>query len=192
VTPTEEEAFEVMETMKVEFQFADEERVAFKMLPTSRAKHLKAFLVVGKINGRLVNRILVDVRATLNLIPHKYFRKLGKREEEMVPTNVILSDLTGDVSDVKGAVVVDLPIGSRTFKTTFLIIDEDVSYNLLLGQDWIHSTQCMPSSLHQALAFWNGSKVEYVKANHEASVMWANLVSVSLSGECDTPIIEPP
>lgn len=125
-TPTKEEAFEVMETMKAEFQFTDEKRVEFEKLPVSRAKHLRALMVVRKIDGRPVNMILVDAEATLNLTPHKYCRKLGKWEEEMVLTNVTLSDFTGDVSDAKGTVIVDLTIGSRKSKTTFFIIDEDV------------------------------------------------------------------
>lgn len=139
-TPTEEETSEVMETVKAKFHFAGEEKVELEKLLISRMKHLKALMVVGRIEGRPVNRILVDTRVTLNLMPHKYFRKLGKHEEEMVPTNVTLSDFTGDVSDAKRTVVMDLTIGSRTAKTTIFIIDADMSHNLLLGRDWIHST----------------------------------------------------
>lgn len=86
----------------------------------------------------------------------------------------------------------DLTIDSRMSKIIFFIIYADVSYNLLLGQDWIHNTHCMPSSLHQTLAYWNGTKVEYVRANHEASAAWADLVRAKSCEECDTLIIEPP
>ena len=59
--------------------------------------------------------------------------------------------------------IVDLTIGSKTSKTTFFVIESDDTYNLLLERDWIHANQCVPSTLHQMLAFWNGEKVEYVE-----------------------------
>lgn len=102
VNLTEEEAFKVMEIVKAEFQFINEERVEFEKLPASRAKHLRALMVVQKIDGRPVNRILVDAGAALNLMLHKYFKKLDRWEEEMVLTNVTSSDFTSDISDAKG------------------------------------------------------------------------------------------
>lgn len=77
-TLTEEEAFEVIEIVKAEFQFTNEERVEFEKLLASRVKHLKTLMVIGNIDRRPVNRILVDAEAMLNLMPHKYFRKLDK------------------------------------------------------------------------------------------------------------------
>ncbi|KAF8028640.1 hypothetical protein BT93_E1319 [Corymbia citriodora subsp. variegata] len=105
-----------------------------------KTKNLKALMVVRKIEGRLVIRILIDAGATLNLMPNIYFQKLGKDEDKIIPTNVTL------------AIVIDLTIGFRTTRTTFFISDADVSYNLSLGKDWIHSNQCIPSSLHQVLS----------------------------------------
>ena len=34
---------------------------------------------------------------------------------------------------------VELTIGSKTFLTTFFVIDGKGSYSLLLGHDWIHA-----------------------------------------------------
>lgn len=84
--------------------------------------------------------------------------------------NVILSDFAKDVNDASGAEVVVLAIENRSSKIIFFIVDVDVSYNLLLSRDWIHMNQCVPSSLHQTSAFCNGDKVEYVRANHYATI----------------------
>ena len=35
-------------------------------------------------------------------------------------------------------------------------------FNLILGRDWIHANQCVPSSLHQFLIQWIGDEVEVV------------------------------
>ncbi|KAL3717449.1 hypothetical protein ACJRO7_008955 [Eucalyptus globulus] len=84
---------------------------------------------------------------------YRYFGKIGKDEEEIIPISVTLLDFTGDIRDAKGAMVVNLMIRSRTTKITFFMIDVNGSYNLLLGRDCIHSNQYIPSSLHQRLAF---------------------------------------
>lgn len=46
----------------------------------------------------------------------------------------------------------------------FFVVDAAASTNALLGRDWIHACYCIPSSLHQALLFWNGDEVEVVWA----------------------------
>ncbi|KAM0993612.1 hypothetical protein ACFX2A_009376 [Malus domestica] len=43
--------------------------------------------------------------------------------------------------------------------TAFFIVDSKTEYNALLGQDWIHQTSCIPSSLYQVLIFWDSESV---------------------------------
>ncbi|KAM1993404.1 hypothetical protein ACFX16_009744 [Malus domestica] len=48
---------------------------------------------------------------------------------------------------------------------TFFIVDSKIEYNALLGRDWIHQTNCIPSSLYQVLIFWDGKSVVVYPAN---------------------------
>jgi hypothetical protein len=48
---------------------------------------------------------------------------------------MMLVDLKGNVSLAQGAICVELTIGSKTLLTTFFIIRERGSYDLLLGRD---------------------------------------------------------
>jgi len=66
------------------------------------------------------------------------------------------------VSLVKGAICVELTIGSKTLPTTFFVISGKGAYNLLLGRDWIHANYCIPSTMHQCLVQWVGDKIEIV------------------------------
>ena len=78
---------------------------------------------------------------------------------------MMLKDFEGVVSPVVGALCVDLTIGSKTFPTTFFVINGKGSYSLLLGRDWIHATCCIPSTMHQCLIQWIGDVVEVVAAD---------------------------
>jgi hypothetical protein len=43
---------------------------------------------------------------------------------------------------------VELTIGSTMLATTFFVVDIGGRYNMLLGRDWIHTNECVPSTLH--------------------------------------------
>jgi len=75
---------------------------------------------------------------------------------------MMLKDFEGNVSLVKGAICVELTIGSKTRPTTFFVISGKGAYNLLLGRDWIHVNWFIPSTMHQCFVQWVGDKIEIV------------------------------
>jgi hypothetical protein len=83
---------------------------------------------------------------------------------------MMLRDFGGNASQTRGALNVELTIGSKTLPTTFFIIDRKGSYSLLLGRDWIHDNCSVPSTMHQCLIQWQGDDVEVVQADALVSV----------------------
>ena len=102
----------------------------------------------------------------VNLMPYTTFRKLGKGPEDLIETDMMLKDFGGNASKTRGAINIELTIKSKTLFTTFFVIDEKGSYNLLLGRDWIHANCCVPSTMHQCLIQWHGDDVELVRATN--------------------------
>ena len=113
---------------------------------------------------------------SVNLMPYTTFCKLGKGPGDLMETNMMLKDFGGNTSKSRGAINVELTIGSKTLLTTFFIIDGKGSYNLLLGRDWIHANCCIPSTMHQCLIQWHGDDVELVHADESVNIAIANLV----------------
>jgi hypothetical protein len=63
------------------------------------------------------------------------------------------------------------------------------NYSLILGRDWIHTNQCVPSTLHQMLLQWVGDDVEQVHADASACIvvvgapiLWTNETATCLKG----------
>jgi hypothetical protein len=54
--------------------------------------------------------------------------------------------------------------------TTFFVVDMKGRCNMLLGWDWIHANECVPSTLHQCVIQWIGDEVEVVQADEEVCV----------------------
>ena len=93
----------------------------------------------GHINRKPVSRMLVDSGAIVNLMPYSLYKKLDGTDEELIKTNMTVSSVGGgDPIGAKGVASMELTVGSKTVATAFFI----------LGRDWIHANQCVPSSLH--------------------------------------------
>ena len=56
----------------------------------------------------------------------------------------------------------ELVTGELSSNTLFHVIDAKTSYNVLLGQPWLHKNGVIPSTLHQCFKFYRGGvkKVE--------------------------------
>jgi hypothetical protein len=65
----------------------------------------------------------------------------------------------------RGVTSVELTIGTKTLAAAFFVADVEGNYSLILGKDWIHANQCIPSTLHQMLIQWVGDDIEQVHAD---------------------------
>jgi hypothetical protein len=137
----------------------------FEKPANDERQHLKALFVNGRVDGQPVSKILIDGGAAINIMSYVMYRKLGKGDQDLTKTDMMLKDFEGNVSPAKGAVCVELTIGSKTLPTTFFVINGKDAYNLLLGRDWIHANCCVPSTMHQCLIQWVGDKIEVVPSD---------------------------
>jgi hypothetical protein len=112
---------------------------------------VKALYLKGYINGHPVNKMLVDTSAAVNIMPYSVLRRLGRSADDLIKTNVTLSDFNGQASEAQGVLNVDLTVGSKTVPTSFFIISSKCMYTVLLRRDWIHADCCIPSTMHQCL-----------------------------------------
>ena len=108
---------------------------------------LKALYMRGHINGKLISRILVDDGAIVNLIPYSLFKKLGGKDKQLIKMNMMVSGVGGGGPISARAVAsMELTIGSKTLAITFFVSEVQGNFNLILGRDWIHANQCVPST----------------------------------------------
>ena len=65
-------------------------------------QHLKALYMKGLVDGKPMNKILVDRSASVNLMPYTTFRKLGKGPGDLIETDMMLKDFGGNASKTRG------------------------------------------------------------------------------------------
>jgi hypothetical protein len=147
--------------------------VIFEKPREKNYKHLKAMYLKSYINGHPVNKTLVDTCAAVNIMPYSVLHRLGCCAEDLIKTNVMLSDFNGHASEAQGILNVDLTVGSKTVPTSFFIVSSKSTYTVLLRRNWIHANCCIPSTMHQCLILWDGDEVEVVHADDSIEISLA-------------------
>ncbi|KAM2108381.1 hypothetical protein EV1_024146 [Malus domestica] len=94
-------------------------------------------------------------------------KALRQSNDKLIPSGITMSSFVGDKSQTKGILHLEVNIAGRNHMTVFIIIDSKTEYNVLLGRDWIHQMNCIPSSLYQVLIFWDGKSVMVHPADNQ-------------------------
>jgi hypothetical protein len=146
-------------TLPAEFMGAEEEvaqmcldpKEAVFEKPEESSQHLKPLYIQNHIDGKPISRMLIDSGAAVNLMPYSIFKKLGREDDELVKTNLMLNGMRGNPMEVRGVISMELTIGSKSFAIVFFVVEMQGNYSVILGRDWIHVNRCIPSTLHQFL-----------------------------------------
>jgi hypothetical protein len=109
---------------------------------------LKPLYVLGHIDGKPISRMLIDGGAVVNLMSYSVFKKLGREDDDLVKTNLMLNGVGGNMMEASGIAFMDLTVGSKSLTTTFFIVEVQGNYSVILDHDWIHANHCVPSTLH--------------------------------------------
>ena len=156
-------------------------KIIFEKPASSMCQHLKPLYIKAHMDGRPVNRVLVDNGATINILPKSMLRKLFKTESDLIATDVSVSGFACEATKTKRVIPIEVKVGTMTF----FVVNIHSAYNALLGRDWIHSNWVVPSSLHQLLVFWkDDDNIEVVKADEKTFITYNNNVDAQLLHNC--------
>ncbi|XP_020106673.1 uncharacterized protein LOC109722906 [Ananas comosus] len=157
----EEDGLKVAQLQLEDVQPAD--AVVFEKPSAMQTRFIRPLFIKALIECRPVGRVMVDGGAMVNVMPTVFFKKLGKDEDELKPMDTIMTDFSGNGQQARGVLTTKITVGSKTLRTAFFVVDADSQYNLLLGRDWIHANECVPSTLHEKLFQWVEDKVEEIR-----------------------------
>ena len=141
-------------------------KMLFEKPSKQMTQHLKPLYIKAHMNGRPVNKVLVDNGLVVNIFPYKMLSKLAKTEEDLTPSDMTVNGFIGEPTLTKGIIPIQIKVRSTDNITTFFVVNTKSAYNALLGRDWIHSNWVVPSSLHQVIMFWkDNNSIEIVMAD---------------------------
>jgi hypothetical protein len=106
----------------VEFQLPEQdvavlalgaERAAFEKVKGA-GEHMKPLFVRGHLDGRPVGRMMVDGRASVNIMPLVVLKQLGHIDADVKRTILSLSGFSDEPAEVQGIISKELTVSSKT------------------------------------------------------------------------------
>ena len=98
-------------------------------------RHIRPLYVRVHFNGKSVSKVLVDNGSTINEMPLRMYRALGRNIGDLIETKEYVSTFTVEISKT--------PywhhVGSKSSLSSFFVINFTANYNALLGRDCIHA-----------------------------------------------------
>jgi hypothetical protein len=140
--------------------------------PKDSENHLKSLYIRGHLDNTPISRMLINGEAIINLMSYSFVKKMGKSDEELIKTSMMINGVGGgDPIGAKGVDSMELTVGSKTLATAFIVTEVQGNYSTILGRVWIHANHCIYSTLHQFVIQWAGDDVEVVHADTSAHVL---------------------
>ena len=81
----------------------------FEKLEDDKRQHLKALFMKGFVDGKPVTKMLVDGGVAVNIMPYVMLRKLGKSQDDLTKTDMMLKDFEGVVSPLSLLLMAKVP-----------------------------------------------------------------------------------
>jgi hypothetical protein len=151
-------------------------KMVFEKPSKHLTQHLKPLYIKAHMNGRLMNKALVDNGAAVNILPYKMLSKLAKTEEDLTPSDMAINGFIEEPTITKGIIPIQIKVGSKVNTSAFFVVNTKLAYNALLGRDWIHSNLVVPSSLHQVIMFWkDNNSIKIVMADDKPFTVCNNV-----------------
>jgi hypothetical protein len=138
--------------------------------PENPCAHMNPLFIRGHLDRMPVKHMLMDGVASVNILLLSLFKKLSHIEGDLKCINLSLSGFAGDPTEAKGIICNELMVGSKTVPMAFFMVNIKGCYNVLLRRDWIHTSECVPSTLHQCVIQWIGNEVEVVQADEDVCI----------------------
>ncbi|XP_070047191.1 uncharacterized protein [Nicotiana tomentosiformis] len=130
-----------------------------------------------------IKRVLVDPGSSTNIILWRVLEQ-AKLTGNIIPATTLLA-VFNMASVITGGEILLPTNGEGVMKMTlFEVVDDDISYNIILGRPWLHEMKVVPLTYHQLLKFLTPEGVKQIRGDQPAArEMNAILVSSSKGKE---------
>ena len=132
-----------------------DENVIFEKPDEVMKSHLRPMHIKADIARKMVNRVLVDGGAGINLLPESMLIKFERTVDQLIKENVVVTNFIGKTSTSKGIIMLNVRVETVDRVTSFIVVASKAGYNTLFGKEWIQGVGMVPSTLHQKLIIWN-------------------------------------
>ena len=131
--------------------------------------HDDPLVIRAVVANKIVHRVLIDNRSSVDIIFESTFNKMGIGREKMESVKAKLRGFFGEKVLPLGSVQLVLTLGDSPCQATttikFLIVEAPSAYNMLLGRPSLNAIRAIPSAYHMVVKFPTEKGVGMVRGN---------------------------
>ncbi|GAA0142308.1 hypothetical protein LIER_03240 [Lithospermum erythrorhizon] len=109
--------------------------------------------------------MLADGGSAVNILPLQTLKLLGISTDELQQSCILIQGFNQNGQRALGKVALHLTIGELEITSRFHVIDARITFNVLPRRPWIHSSNAVPSTLHQCLKYYKSIAERTIKAD---------------------------
>ncbi|XP_021767688.1 uncharacterized protein LOC110732083 [Chenopodium quinoa] len=119
--------------------------------------HDDPLVLITKINGADIKRVLVDGDSSANVLFMKAFNEMKRGRQYLTPVSYPVIGFNGSTVRLEGSIVLLVRLGdglkARDMMVEFLVVDVPSTYNAIIGRPIIHDVQAVVSTYHLTIAY---------------------------------------
>ena len=116
--------------------------------------HNDALVVMARINGFIVKRVMVDQGSGADVMYQDLFKGLGLKDEDLSKYDTPLVGFDGQVVIPKGQISLPVNMEGKEVVVAFIVVASFSPYTAILERPWIHAMRAV--SFYQFLKKWKG------------------------------------
>ena len=120
-------------------------------MEVEHSDHRRPLYLMATKNGVQIKRVLVDTRASLNLIALSTLEAIDLTGRRILGAPMEITGFGGSAKSIEGYVQLALKVGLIVVLTRFHVINLEVSYHVLLGRPWLYKHRLIPSTYYQCV-----------------------------------------
>ncbi|KAH0707302.1 hypothetical protein KY290_010337 [Solanum tuberosum] len=127
--------------------------------------HNRPLYMVGHVLEKKINRILIDERSGVNILPIHTLKELGITTGELSESRLLIQGFNQGGQRSIGSIKLEIHMEDLQSSTWMHVIDAKTSYNILLGRPWVHENRIVSSSYYQCLKYLEGGTERKIVAD---------------------------
>ena len=128
-----------------------------------------ALVVITRISGFLVKRVMVDQGNGADVMYTDLFRGLGLKNEDLSKYSTPLVRFDGKMVIPEGQISLPMNMEGKEVVVAFIVVASFSPYTVILGRPWIHAMGAVSSTLHVKVKFPTKQGIAVVRGSQQVA-----------------------